>query len=167
MNRYAKLAVFLFLTVLCLAVCKSTSEASDAANAGSRSSGVTDGGSQFSEVTDRDWRLAQVRLDSETVEIDRTEPVIFTLRFEERVSGVGAPNRYTAPYTLADNQAVSIGQAATTMMASLFEPEKLKEQEFYNYLLNVYKWNLENGNLELYSKDADGAEAVLVFTPAR
>ena len=169
MNRYVKLAAFLFLAVIALAAsCKRTPEAPDAADGnGPVLSGGAAGGSEFSDVTDRKWCLAQVRLDSENIEIDKTEPVIFTLRFDaERVSGTAAPNRYFAPYTLGDNQALSIEQPAGTLMAALFEPEKLKEQEFYNYLLNVYRWNLANGNLELYSRGTDGAEAVLVFIPA-
>jgi len=128
---------------------------------------------RFSDVTNRDWNLAEIRTKPENIIIERNKLKeegfgdIFTLRFDtERVSGVGAPNRYFAPYTLADKQGITIKTAAQTLMIAIREPEKLKEHDFFVYLQNVTKWNLTKENLELYSKREDGAEAVLVFTPA-
>ena len=128
---------------------------------------------KFDDVEDRDWVLAEVRIGQRIIHIDRSRQAtdgfdeIFTLRFdEERVSGTGAPNRYFAPYTTADRQGMKIGLIAGTMMASLFEPENFKEQEYYAWLQNVERWNLAKGKLELYATDEDGSKAVLVFAAA-
>jgi heat shock protein HslJ len=126
-------------------------------------------GSKFSDVKDKNWELVEMRNKSETVLFDRNKlkeegfDNIFTIRFDaDRVSGVGAPNQYSAPYTSADKQAITIKPAIQTMMAPLREPEKLKEHEFFSYLMSTTKWNIDNGNLELYSR-GDGGEVVLVF----
>ncbi|MCL2879838.1 MAG: hypothetical protein FWF29_06310, partial [Treponema sp.] len=53
---------------------------------------------------------------------------------------------------------------AGTMMAPLWEPEKLKEQDYFTYIQNAYKWSFtKDGTLELSSKNADGTEVVLVY----
>jgi heat shock protein HslJ len=128
---------------------------------------------KFQDVQDRDWNLVEIRLKQEIITLDRNKLAeegfdnIFTLRFDvERVGGTGAPNHYFAPYTLADKQAITIKNMAQTLMAAIFEPEVLREHDYFVYLQNTSKWNIEKGNLELYTKDNDGAEAVLVFAPA-
>jgi heat shock protein HslJ len=127
---------------------------------------------QFSDVKDKDWKLVEIHNKSGNIVLDRNKLTeegfenIFTLRFDgDRVGGVGAPNQYSAPYTVADKQAITIKPMISTLMAPLREPEELKEHEFYMYLQSSAKWNLEKGNLELYSKGEDGAEVVLVFAP--
>ena len=131
-------------------------------------------GPKFSDVKNKDWNLVELRLPRETISFERGKLAeegfdeIFTLRFDdERVSGVGAPNRYFAPYTAADKQAITIKNIAGSLMASIREPEKLKEHSYFNYLQNVTRWDLVKGNLELYSKGEDGAEVVLVYAPGR
>jgi len=130
------------------------------------------GAPPFSTVMNRDWNLAEIRTEPENIIIERGKLKeegfgdIFTLRFDtERVNGVGAPNRYFAPYTPADKQGITIKTVAQTQMLAIREPEKLKEHEFFVYLQNVTKWNLAKENLELYSTGEDGAEVVLVFVP--
>jgi heat shock protein HslJ len=131
------------------------------------------GAPKFSSVRDKNWMLVEMRNKSETILFDRNKlkeegfENIFTLRFDaDRVSGVGAPNQYGAPYTSTDKQAITIKPAIQTLMAPLREPEKLKENEFFNYLHKATKWNLANGNFELYSQGDDG-EVVLVFAPGK
>ncbi|MDR0316683.1 MAG: META domain-containing protein, partial [Treponema sp.] len=116
---------------------------------------------KFSDVADKDWTLVKVHINSADIDFDRNKlkqegfGEIFTLRFDaERISGTAAPNHYSAPYTLADKQAITIKQAMSTLMAPLREPEKLREYDYFLYLQNAYKWNIANGNLELYSKGA-------------
>ena len=126
---------------------------------------------RFDAVADRDWLLTEVRSGSGSMIIDREQLAAvgfegaFTLRFDaERLSGMGAPNRYFAPYTLVDRQAGHAGQGITimpiagTLMAALFEPPGLQEQTYFTLLQQVTRWNLVRGNLELYS-----GETVLVF----
>jgi heat shock protein HslJ len=120
-----------------------------------------------------DWNLIEARVQPADIIFDRsmlkTEGFgeIFTLRFDaERVSGVAAPNRYSAPYK-ADKQALTIQQVSGTRMAPLTSPERLREQDFFAYLQSTYKWGIVNKNLELYSKNEDGAEVVLIFALAK
>jgi len=126
---------------------------------------------KFSDVLEKDWKLIEVRGSPENISFNRNKLAeegfsdIFTLRFDqERINGVGAPNRYFAPYTLADKQGIAIKTIAQSQMAPIREPEYLKEQEFFNYLQNATRWNMAGTNLEFYSKGQDGTEAVLVFT---
>jgi heat shock protein HslJ len=155
MFRYAKLIVPVLLAVIVLAACKTPPTFSDA-------------------VMNKDWELTEARVKPADIFFNRKTLTkegfseIFTLRFEaERVSGIAAPNRYSAPYTLEGKHSVSIQPAISTQMAPLHEPEKLKEHEFFIYLHNTYEWNISRGNLELYSKSKDGAKVVLTFSPAK
>ena len=125
----------------------------------------------FSDITEKEWFLSEIRANKTKIIIDRNELKnsgfggdIFSLVFNAgRVSGMGAPNRYFAPYTLGEKQAITIQNIAGTLMAPLFEPEKLKEHEFFAYLQNAYKWDLVKGQLELYTKGENNIETVLVF----
>jgi heat shock protein HslJ len=124
------------------------------------------------DVLGKEWILLELRSQGKTVSIDRKKldagfpNGAFTINFEEdKVSGVGAPNRYFGPCTVNSDKTLSIGNLASTMMAALFEPDELKEQEFFNYLANAKRWDLKSGKLELYSANSSGAETVLVFGP--
>jgi len=152
MNRYVKKMALWAAVVFILAACA--------------------GAPRFSAVMNKDWNLAAVRTKPENIIIDRGKLKeegfgdIFTLRFDaERVNGIGAPNRYFAPYTLADKQGITIKMVAQTQMLAIREPEKFKEKYFFFYLQNTTKWNIAKENLELYSTGEDGAEVVLVFIP--
>jgi heat shock protein HslJ len=150
MNRHAKTAAFLTAMALILAACNSAPK--------------------FAGIQDADWDLVELRLEPKNIIFDRGQleaegfDDIFTLRFDvERVNGIGAPNRFFAPYTLSDKQGITISTIATTLMAPIREPEKLKEKEYFMYLQNTNRWGLAGENLELYSKAGNGGEAVLVF----
>jgi len=126
----------------------------------------------FKDVQGKEWILLEVRSQGKTVSIDRSKldagfpGGAFTINFEEdRVNGVGAPNRYFGPYTTDSNKSLNIGNLASTMMLALFEPEELKEHEFFDYLSNAKRWDLKSGKLEIYSANSSGAETVLVFGP--
>ena len=151
MNCYAKIMALLLIIIAMPFACTSAPK--------------------FSDVLDKDWKLIAVR-GAENINFNRGKlveeefPDIFTLRFDqERVNGVGAPNRFFAPYTLADKQGISIQTIAQSQMAPLREPEYLKEQDFFAYLQSATQWNIVKGGLELHSTDKDGAAAVLVFAP--
>jgi heat shock protein HslJ len=129
-------------------------------------------GMALKDMQGKEWMLLEVRKPGKTALIDRKKLEtsfpggVYTINFEEgRVSGFGAPNRYFGPYTVGSNKALSIGNLASTMMAALFEPEELKENEFFAYLSKVSRWNIQSGKLELYSADSSGAETVLIFEP--
>ena len=118
-----------------------------------------------------EWKLIDVYIGGSNTGFSRnTLPEdlknFFTLSFDAEtgmIGGVGAPNRYSAPYTKGDSQ-ISIMLIRSTLMASFFQPENLNEHDFFVYLQNVYEWKLVNENLELYSKTESGSEVRLVFS---
>jgi heat shock protein HslJ len=127
------------------------------------------GSAKVKDAQGKEWVLMEIRSQGKTVTIDRKKldannmGGAFTINFEEsRVSGMGAPNRYFGPYTV-DNNKLSIGELASTMMAAFFEPEELKEREFFDYLSKANRLKIKSGKLELYSVNSTGAETVLVF----
>ena len=126
---------------------------------------------KFSDVVGKEWKLIEVRTGGKNIVFDRNTLSnedagdIFTMNFDaETISGTGAPNSYSAPYTLSSKQSISIMPVRSTMMAAIRQPEKLRENDFFTYMQNVSTWNLAKNNLELYSKTEDGGEVVLVFS---
>jgi heat shock protein HslJ len=134
----------------------------------------------FNGITGKDWKLIEVRLSADTSPSAGTDTGAshfsrrelaeagmenaYTLRFdEERLSGIGAPNRYSAPYTRGAGQTLSVRAIATTLMAAVREPENLKEREYFDYLENVNKWEFVQGQLRLISRNGLGEETVLIF----
>jgi heat shock protein HslJ len=130
-----------------------------------------DGNMTFDDVTGKYWALTEIRRAGNTIQINRRQLEannigdFFTINFQDnRVSGIGAPNRYFGPYSLGRGQELSFGNLASTLMAAFIEADELKEHEYYAYLNNVTRWNIRDGKLELYSSTSAGAELILVFT---
>jgi hypothetical protein len=91
---------------------------------------------------------------------------IYTLSFKDGMAfGRGAPNLYRFPFEAGRNQGLSIKPGAATLMAPILEPEGLKEGEYFGYLGRVYRWNLGDKGLELFTRTETGEEAVLVYQP--
>jgi len=165
MKRYVQLAALFAAIIFTQIMCAGS--AGKAGGAGGTN--VPD----FSDVRDKNWKLMELRDGKNNVIFQRSMLTqeslkdVFTLRFDaERVSGAGCPNRYFTPYTLAEKQVINIEPVAATLMFALFEPEQLKEREFFTYLEKADQWNLVKGNLELRSKNNEGAEVFLVFGSA-
>jgi len=128
------------------------------------------GGAKIKNAQGKEWVLLEIKSQGKAVPIDRKKLEAgnmggaFTINFEEgRVSGVGAPNRYSGPCTIDSNNTLSIGNMVSTKMAALFEPDEIKEHEFFDYLSNAKRWDLKSGKLELYSTNSSGTETVLIF----
>jgi heat shock protein HslJ len=173
----AKVRIFPFVIAAILAVsCGSAPDTPSGANGPVPAAGF----SGISGITGKDWKLIEVRssadasasagTDTGASRFSRGELAeagmenAYTLRFdEERLSGMGAPNRYSAPYTQGAGQTLSIGVIASTLMASIREPENLKEREYFDYLENVNKWEFVQGQLRLISRNGRGEETVLIF----
>jgi heat shock protein HslJ len=122
------------------------------------------------DVWGSEWKLVEIKTAARSVEYDRNQLAsegfddIFTLRFNDgELTGKAAPNRYSGPYTRGDGQALSIGNVAGTLAASLTEPVKCRESDYFAYLAKVSRWELNQGTLELYTQDAGGGEAVLSY----
>jgi len=125
----------------------------------------------FSDAMGKSWKLIDVRIDDRSIAFDRkaleTEKAgdIFTLMFDGgNVSGTGSPNRYSAPFEAGEGNEISIKLVRSTLMAPLFEPEKLREYDYFIYIQNVSEWNLVDNNLELTSKNENESKIVLVFS---
>jgi heat shock protein HslJ len=120
----------------------------------------------------KEWKLTEVRINGENTGFDRNDLARiglsegFTLNFNaESVYGIGAPNNFGAPYTLRTDNKISVLLMVATEMAPLRELDKLKEYDYFFYLQNADSWELDNNNLLMNSKDADGKTAVLIFNP--
>jgi len=132
------------------------------------------GGTGFSDVTGKEWKLIEVRISdtfNREILFDRkalsreNAGNVFTIRFDnDNLSGTAAPNRYSAPFSLGEtSNSISVNPIRTTMMAALWQPERLRESEYYQYLQNIYRWELINGRLVLSSKSEDGREIRMTY----
>ena len=145
------------------------------ASTNANASGIRDIGGNTSDpspstLEGHEWKLIDVYIDGVNTGFNRNtlpEEIknFFTVNFDAQiVSGVGAPNRYSAPYTLGDNQTITIMLMRSTLMATFLAPENLSEHDFFTYMQNSYSWKLVNNNMELLSKTRDGGEVRLVFS---
>jgi heat shock protein HslJ len=143
----------------------------------------------FSKVERIDWNLAEVKITPKTVTKERTDRTnrtleankpsaaividrtkaqreIYSIRFQEgRVQGRGADNIYFAPYTAGENNSLSIQKISGTRMLPMFEAGNISENDYFRYLEKVYRWELHDQTLKLYTYDKNNEEAVLEFVP--
>ena len=125
----------------------------------------------FSEVPDKEWKLIEVYVNERNTGFNRNSPAnnnlqdIYTLSFsDEFVSGVGAPNRYSAPYTAGEDRTIIIELVRATLMAPIGELSTLREYDYFGYIQNAYRWDIVNDKLEISSKLENGNEIRLVFS---
>jgi heat shock protein HslJ len=123
----------------------------------------------FAFIGGKEWKLMELRKGDEVTVIDRGKLEsdgfgdFFTINFGERVTGKAAPNQFMAPYQTGADNAVTIQPLAGTLMASIYDPERIREKDYFQYLINVKSWRLVRSRLELYSSDSNGTETVLVY----
>jgi heat shock protein HslJ len=162
-NKTFVFASMIFLSTLLVLSCV-TKEATETRSARSANS-PEDQSTPIADILGKDWILEEVRTNSATVSINRPNNVVcFTLKFdEERLGGIGHPNRYFAPYTAGEGNSLSIGVSVATRMAPLFEIDGLSEHEYFAHLAKVKNWNIRNGKLELTSSGENGETLVLVY----
>jgi heat shock protein HslJ len=120
-------------------------------------------------VGGKEWKLAEVRKSASTITVNRDKLTadgfgdLFTIAFADRISGKAAPNRYNAPYSVGANGSLTIQQPASTLMAPIYDPERIREKEYFQLLVNAKTWKLNGGKLEIGTADADGKAATLVY----
>jgi len=122
----------------------------------------------FSRVRRIDWNLAEVKNNTAVLVIDRAkvQMEIYSVRFkEDHIQGRGACNIYSAPYTAGENNSLSIKRIAASFMAPLFEMKNFKERDYFRLLEKVYRWELQDWVLKLYTRDEDNEEVILEFVP--
>ncbi|MDR3275654.1 MAG: META domain-containing protein [Treponema sp.] len=127
-------------------------------------------GTSLDQFYGRQWFLAEVITAEGPTAFSREELErlnmgdCFSLEFDaERLSGKGAPNRFTAPYTASGNT-LSISAPVSTLMAPLVEPAGLKERDYFSYLTGDAQWELSEDWLWLYTRDDSGGLVILGFT---
>jgi len=163
-----KLFLLIMLVTILFMGCKSTKPAQQKESASPAQQPVSN--VTILDITEKEWKLIEVRINGENTGFNRATLTrdgfgdVFTLSFNEgMVSGMGAPNRYSAPYVPGSGRDISVMLLRSTLMASIFESSRLKEHDYFNYVQNAYRWNLNNNNLELYSKIESGDEIILIF----
>ena len=132
--------------------------------------------SSFSSALWKEWKLIEVHIENPIVTrevlFDRASlskenaGKAFTLKFEEdKLSGTAAPNTYSGPYTLGEEEkSITISPLVTTMMAALWQPERIREQDYFLYMSNVYKWDIVENRLILFTKNEADQEVLMVFS---
>ncbi|MDR0447777.1 MAG: META domain-containing protein [Treponema sp.] len=155
---------FLFINIVA-GNAQGTGTLDSAAQAGST-------GSNFLKtILKKTWKLTELKFSDRTVVLIRKElpkdmKDIFTLSItNERISGRAAPNRYFTVYQAGDNNALTITPIASTMMASIFlTPQRVREEEYFQYLGAAKSWKINRGKLELYCTDSDNKDLIMVFS---
>jgi heat shock protein HslJ len=124
----------------------------------------------FDEVLGKVWALDELVTESGAIIINRGKLEAdgmgdaFTLLADaERISGMGAPNRYFSPYRVGEDQEIAISPIAGTLMMGLADPEGLQEGEYFNYLEQANQWRLTGDRLELYSETSEGDPVIMIF----
>jgi heat shock protein HslJ len=124
----------------------------------------------FGEVLGKVWALDELATESGAIIINRGKLEAdgmgdaFTLQADaERISGMGAPNRYFSPYRVGEDQEIAISPIAGTLMMGLADPEGLQEREYFNYLEQANQWRLTGDKLELYSETPEGDPVIMIF----
>jgi len=132
--------------------------------------GTSTGANFLTSISGKDWKLSELRLQGKTIVLDRTKlnsdgaGDIFTMTVDgNRISGKAAPNRYNTVYQAGENNTLTLSPVVSTLMASSFDPERIQEHEYYQYLSKVKSWRVNQNKLELVTTDASNKEAVLVY----
>jgi len=128
------------------------------------------GAEYLKTIIGKDWKLAGLRLSDKSVVLDRNKLSndgagdFFTMTIDNsRLSGKAAPNRYMTAYQAGADNSLTLQPVISTLMATSYDPERLQEQEYYQYLGRVKSWKLNQKTLELNTVDANNKDAVLIY----
>ncbi|MCL2484649.1 MAG: META domain-containing protein [Endomicrobia bacterium] len=120
----------------------------------------------FGAVKGKVWQLGKVLDQSDAIifNASKLDPKkfsdIYTIQFNDSTaSGKAAPNRYTAPFVLGEDDMLSFQTAASTMMMGIHTPDGLTETEFYKLLAQSERWSIEKDHFFIYTSDGH----ILVF----
>jgi hypothetical protein len=126
---------------------------------------------KFSDVTGKKWQLVEVNVKNRNILFNRGtltregDGNIFTFNFDaQNINVTGAPSQCSGQYTLGNNQDIKLSLVNPPEPVPLKQPEKIWEGDFFVYMQNIYKWNLNKRKLELFSKTEDNAEVRMVFS---
>lgn len=129
------------------------------------------GADYLKTIIGKEWKLVELRLSDKTILLDRKKLSsegagdFFTMKIDKtRLSGKAAPNRYNTAYRAGPDNSLTLLPVITTLMATSYDPERLQEREYYQYLEKVKSWKLNQKKLELYTTDANNMDAVLIYS---
>ena len=129
------------------------------------------GANYVTSISGRSWKLVELRFADRNVVLNRNELTgsevdIFTMTINnDRISGMGAPNRYFTAYQAGTNNSLIIQPIASTMMAAIYtDPRRIREAEYFQYLGKVKSWRINQNRLELTSADAANRPLIMVFS---
>ena len=126
-------------------------------------------------ILGREWKLIAVYVGdtfAREIHFDRAKLSrdnfgdIYTLKFTpEQISGKGNPNNYSAPYSILEaGKVITVQPMSSTNAYSSFYPDRLKETDYFAYMQNAFRWELNsNRKLLLHSKSEDGFDVQLTF----
>jgi heat shock protein HslJ len=144
--------------IFLLGACASTKTVSGGMNSG------------FGSIKGKVWQLSLVRNSAGQAIFDKTKidpekfKDVYTLQFDDaNAVGKAAPNRFNAPYSLGNGDAISFKYVASTLMASFNSPEGLNENGFYKLLEKASRWSFADNQLTIYTTDDSGAGSTLIF----
>lgn len=123
--------------------------------------GCNSGKSGAENLTAHEWQLYEVVLEGS--DFTETPPADVTITFADstsRVYGNGGCNGYFGTYTLKQNDAISLGQIASTLMAC---PNLDFEGRYFEWLGAVDRFQATKNELKLM---ATSKGATLVYKPA-
>jgi heat shock protein HslJ len=116
----------------------------------------------LSTLYDKTWLLTNILTNGKQQSFNRRElddnlSGWFSLTLTDgKVSGVGAPNRFTGTVTTEKGNALSISRLASTMMIALKTAPDLSEHDYFDYLAGVTGWEYIDGCLILDCKTSKG-----------
>jgi len=120
----------------------------------------------FLKFQGKNWYLLEVIIGTTAIDINRDNKpdLIYTIMFNsERFTGIGAYSRYFGPYTVNKNHSFSFKKITSTRLGPKYETNNFTEHEYFAYMERVYRWEMRDGKLELYSSKEDGTKVILVY----
>lgn len=123
--------------------------------------GCNSGNDDAKNLTAHEWHLYEVVFDGN--DFTETPPADVTISFADsasRVFGNGGCNGYFSTYTLKDDNGISLGEIASTLMAC---PNLDFEGRYFQWLHDVDSYQATRDELKLKST-AQGA--TLIYKPA-
>jgi len=157
-----KIIILLTVVIFCFMGCGSTGSNSGAKVA------------SFADAIGKEWKLIEVYAqtdpfhkkviyDREHLRKEKIEKTYTMVLTASSISGIAAPNTYSAPYKRGQGQEVEIQQITSTKLAPIVQPEKLQEITFFGYMQKVYEWSIKDNNLILNTKNEEEMPVRLLF----
>jgi hypothetical protein len=117
----------------------------------------------FEDVLEKIWRLEAITIGYGNIRLDRAAmrnadlDEIYVLQFkEEGINGKALSNYYFAPYAKQEDREVAFSQIVSTRLEDpdMVNAGGLGEEQYFQYLQQVTRWNVADDRLELHTGDS-------------